>query len=362
MRETAPPAMGPTTAARLRELLARIADAAYPVLVVGDLCLDRYLFGQPSRVSREAPIVVLDETRVDDRAGGGAAPALALAALGCTVAVVGVIGDDAEGQQLRSLFQQANIRCDGLVIDASRPTTTKTRVVAEGTLRFPQQLVRLDRQERAPVAAAVEQALADSIITIAAEHGASSTGTGTGTGTTTATATAISGILVSDYRSGVTTSGVVAAALAAGRAHAALTTVDSQGELEKFRGYDLVKCNQAEAEQGLGHPLGDRAAREAALRGLHAHLGVGTLLVTRGGDGASLQSASGYAEVPSTNRSEVYDVTGAGDTVVAVMTAALLAGATPVEAAQIAQIAAGIVVQRWGNAQATRADLEAALA
>lgn len=332
----------PATPARLRELLARIADAASPVLVVGDLCLDRYLFGQPSRVSREAPIVVLDETRVDDRAGGGAAPALALAALGCTVAVVGVIGDDAEGQQLRNLFQRAGIACDGLVIDASRPTTTKTRVVAEGTLRFPQQLVRLDRQERAPVAAAVEQALAESIATIAAAHEAA-------------------GMLVSDYRSGVTTEVVVAAALAAGRAHGALTTVDSQGELEKFRGFDLVKCNQAEAEQGLGHPLGDRAAREAALRALHARLGVGTLLVTRGGDGAALQSASGYAEVPAINRSEVYDVTGAGDTVVAVMTAALLAGGTPVEAAQLAQVAAGIVVQRWGNAQATHADLDAAL-
>lgn len=342
---------GRAHAERLRDILRRIASSQQPVLVIGDLCLDRYLVGQPSRVSREAPIVVLDETRIDDRAGGGAAPALALAALGCPVAVAGVIGDDAEGAQLRALFSAAGINSDGLVIDRSRPTTTKTRVVAEGTLRFPQQLVRLDRQQRDSIDAEVEAALIARIATLAARQAA-------GAG---AAESARAALLVSDYRSGVSTPAVVAAVRAAGAAHGALTTVDSQGELEKFAGYDLVKCNQGEAEQGLGHALGDREARERDMQTLHARLGVGTLVVTRGGDGASVQSAHGYAEVPATNRSEVYDVTGAGDTVVAVMTAALQVGAAPVDAAHLAQVAAGVVVRRWGNAQASHTDLLHAL-
>lgn len=305
------------------------------VLVVGDLYLDHYIFGRPSRISREAPIMVLDEARREDRLGGGAAPALALRALGCEVALAGVVGDDAEGQRARALLAAAGIDTDGVVIDPSRPTTTKTRVVAEGFLLFPQQLVRLDRQERAAVSPGVEGALRAALV--AADCAA---------------------ILVSDYRSGVVTEGLVRAATERG----VLTTVDSQGELDKFAGFDLIKCNQGEAERVLGAPLGDRAAREASLAALRERLGGGALVVTRGGAGASLATPGGYSEVPPVNRSEVFDVTGAGDTVVAVMTAALLAGTDVRAAAQLAQAAAGVVVRKWGNAQATREEIAAALA
>jgi D-glycero-beta-D-manno-heptose-7-phosphate kinase len=323
-------------AAELRGLLERVGGGR--VLVVGDLYLDHYIFGQPSRISREAPIMVLDEARREDRLGGGAAPALALRALGCEVALAGVVGDDAEGQRVRALLAEAGIAADGVVTDRNRPTTTKTRIVAEGFLLFPQQLVRLDRQQRAAMPAPVEDALCATISV--ADHDA---------------------ILVSDYRSGVVTAGLVRAIQAARAARQTLATVDSQGELEKFAAFDLLKCNQAEAERVLGGSLGDYAQRSAALGALRERLGGGALVVTRGGDGAALATPAGYAEVAAVNRSEIFDVTGAGDTVVAVMTAALLAGADVTAAAQLAQVAAGLVVRKWGNAQATRVEIAGAL-
>lgn len=325
-----------TDPAQLLELLGRIGERC--VLVVGDLYLDRYVFGQPSRISREAPIMVLNEDRQEDRLGGGAAPALALARLGCEVAVVGVIGADAEGRRVRELLGAAGIDASGVVVDPTRPTTTKTRVVAEGFFLFPQQVVRVDRQERSPVPADVERALCGALTTMPCDA-----------------------VLLSDYRSGVVTEELVAAVREVQLVRGALATVDSQGELAKFSGLDLVKCNQAEAEAVLGHALGDRPSRERALSALRAELGCNCLVVTRGGAGASLAAVDGYDEAPAFNRSEIYDVTGAGDTVVALMTAGLLAGGTPLEAALLAQAAAGVVVRKWGNAQATREEIAAEL-
>lgn len=316
----------------LLDLLERMGGAS--VLVVGDLYLDRYIFGRPSSISREAPIMVLNEDRQEDRLGGGAAPALALAALGGEVAVTGVVGMDAEGDRLRELLVGAGISQAGIIVDSTRPTTTKTRVVAEGFLLFPQQIVRVDRQERSPASADIERALS------AAIH-----------------ATHCDAILVSDYRSGVVTEQVVAAVREVQAVRGVLTTVDSQGELAKFGGFDLVKCNQGEAEALLGHGLGVRATRERALLSLREQLDCRCMVVTRGGDGASLASAEGYTEIPAANRSEIFDVTGAGDTVVALMTAALLAGGSPLGAARLAQVGAGIVVRKWGNAQATRDEI-----
>ncbi len=321
---------------RLQSLLSRIGG--HEVVVVGDVYLDRYIFGRPSSVSREAPIMVLTEDRQEDRLGGGAAPALALARLGCTVAFIGIVGDDDEGRVVRRLLDEAGVDTAGVVIDKERPTTVKTRVVAEGFFLFPQQVVRIDRQQRASATPTTEAALCAAV---EASQG--------------------DAILVSDYRSGVVTETLVAAISARRKRDGILTTVDSQGELSKFAGFDLVKCNQGEAEQVLGHPLGDCAARAEDLATLREQLDCRALVVTRGGDGASLAEAGRYAEIPAANRTEVFDVTGAGDTVVAVMTAALRAGGTAEEAAHLAQAAAGVVVRKWGNAQADRAEIAAAL-
>lgn len=320
----------------MRELLDRIGG--HRVLVIGDLYLDHYIFGSPQRISREAPVMVLDEGHQEHRLGGAGAPALALKELGCEVAVSGVVGDDTEGHQIIELVRRAGIDTTSITIDPSRPTTTKTRVVAEGFLLFPQQLVRIDRQERSPVASNVEAGIVQAIRSVDGEA-----------------------VLVSDYRSGVVTEGVVRAIHDFQKVRGALSTVDSQGELTKFAGFDLVKCNQAEAERVVGAGIGDDSSRRAKLAGLRDELGSRCLVVTRGGEGAAVVTADAYVEVPAANRTEIYDVTGAGDTVVAVMTAGLLAGGTPVQSATLAQIAAGIVVRKWGNAQASKQEIAAAL-
>lgn len=320
----------------LRPLL--LAMTGRKVLVVGDLYLDSYIFGLPARVSREAPIMVLEESRREERPGGGTAPALAIAALGGEVWQAGVVGDDPEGRRLREILRSQGVHVDGILTDPTRPTTTKTRLVAEGTYNvFPQQIVRVDRQTRGPVEGPMERRLVDFVESM---HGQ------------------VDAVLLSDYRSGVIVPGVISAAKRA----APLATVDSQGSLADFRGLALVKCNQAEAESYLNVPLQETTTRREHLTQLRDRLDCDRLVVTLGPGGAALAGADGaYHEVPSQIRRQVFDVTGAGDTVIAVITAALAAGVDAFDALRLSQVAAGLAVAKWGNAQVTAAEIDAAL-
>lgn len=321
---------------RLRPLLAGIRGRK--ILVVGDLYLDRYIFGRPARVSREAPIMVLEESRQEERPGGGTAPALAIAALGGEVWQAGVVGNDDDGRRLCELLRSRGVHVDGVLTDPGRPTTTKTRLVAEGPFNvFPQQLARVDRQDRRPIDGAMARSLAAFI---------------------EATAVQVDAVLLSDYRSGVIVPEVIAAARAAAR----LATVDSQGSLGDFHGLALVKCNQAEAEEYLGAALDGEDARREHLTALRRRLACQRLVVTLGPSGAALVAEDeAYHEVPPLVRRQVFDVTGAGDTVIAVMTAALASGADSLSALRLSQVAAGLVVAKWGNAQATAGEIDAAL-
>lgn len=314
-------------------VVARLADVR--VLVVGDLFLDRLIFGRVTRLSREAPIPVLEETRQVDLPGGGTAPALNIIALGGVVEQVGVVGRDADGDHLRELLATRGVATGGVVVDRGRSTTVKTRLVAEGVLVYPQQLARIDRVDRTPVAGDVEAAL------IAAIHGG---------------AAQADAILVSDYGSGVATPSVIAAVREAA-ADKLLMTADAQGRPERYGGFTLIKCNKAEAEQSLGE-----AVSPALLTSWRERLGCQLLVVTRGGDSALLADDAGVTEVAAVNRSEVYDVTGAGDVVIALLTAGLAAGLSPCEALELAQVGGGIAVRKWGNVPVTAAELTASLA
>ncbi len=316
-------------------ILDRIRDRR--VLVVGDLYLDAYIFGRPARVSREAPIMVLEETRREERPGGGTAPALALRELGATVWQAGVVGDDDDGRKLAELLRLHEIDTSGVFVDTGRPTTTKTRLVAEGPYNvFPQQVARSDRQERRMIDPDMAARLASFIRDV---------------GPT------VDAILLSDYRSGVMAPAVIEAA----RSSTFLSTVDSQGALASFNGLSLVKCNQAEAESYLGHTLSTEDERREALTGLRHQLACNRLVVTLGPDGAALAIDGEYDEVPSMVRRQVFDVTGAGDTVIAVMTGALAVGADALRALQLSQVAAGIVIGKWGNAQASYDEITASI-
>lgn len=322
------------TRASAATLLARAAGRR--LVVVGDVCLDEYLVGRPERLSREGPVPVLAFERRFAVPGGAANPARNLAALGAVALQVGVVGQDAAADELRAVLGDAGIDVAGLVVDPSRPTVLKTRVVAE-SLSVPQQVARIDRQARAPIGGAVEAAVVEAI-----RRGA---------------ATA-DGILVSHYRSGAVTPAVCDAARAAARERSIWLTVDAQGDLERFHGFDLVRVGRQDAAESLRRPLETEADFEAAARGLRDEIGARVVILGRGAEGMSVaDDAGGYAVVHPANVSEVFDVSGAGDTVIAVVTLALAAGASVRDAVELANYAAGFVVRRLGVAAPTVEEL-----
>lgn len=316
-------------------LLAAIPQmAGRHILVVGDLFLDEYLIGRAARLSREAPIPVLEFEERRQLPGGGANPSVNVVSLGGRVTQVGVVGADDAGRRLTALLDTAGIGVEGVVVDPGRPTTTKTRIVSRGSLRFPQQVARMDRVDRRALSPETEAQLVTRVKGLARQADA---------------------ILVSDYRSGLVTPAIVEAVRHA-QGGQRLACVDSQGRLGCFAGFDLAKCNHHEAEEYIGRMTGQRFALETeqdfeeAMAQLRRELRVGTLLITRGPDGLSLCSDAGYAHLAAANRSEVFDVTGAGDTVVAVATLALAAGQDSLVAARLANYAAGLVVRKLGVA------------
>ncbi len=300
------------------------------MVVVGDLYLDEYIIGKPSRISREAPIAVLEFREQQCVPGGATAPACNIAALGGVAYQLGVVGEDAGGRQLSEMLVGRGVDIAGLVVDTQRPTITKTRIVAQSESLYPQQVARIDRVDRSPLSPSVQQAVID-YLRLVAPH--------------------VDAILFSDYKCGVVNEAVIAAALEAASAADKIITVDSQGDLNKFKGATLVKCNQQEAENFLRQELRSEEDYETALRSLQAELGVRSVIITRGGEGMSLLDFEGvYYHAQATTRSEVFDVTGAGDTVIAVLTLALLAGASVLDAAHLANCAAQVVVRKYGNA------------
>lgn len=317
-------------------LLPRMAGKK--VLVVGDLCLDEYIVGRAQRLSREAPVPILEFERRFCIPGAAANPALNIASLGGVALMVGTVGEDESGVTLRQSLGKLGIDTSGVIVDPSRPTTVKMRVLAEVSLRFPQQIIRVDKQERRPLSSRVKQQMIDHL---------------------KATVPQVDAVLLSDYKGGVIEQRTVNAILQLAEAHNKVITVDSQGDLHKFKGFTVVKCNREEAEAVLRRALTSDEDFGRGGRRLQRALMAGAVLITRGSDGMSLVEGEGLClHIPAANRSEVYDVTGAGDTVIATVTLALVAGATFTEAALLSSHAAGLVVRRLGNATTTPAELE----
>jgi rfaE bifunctional protein kinase chain/domain len=318
------------------------AFAGHAALVVGDIILDEYLYGKADRLSREAPIPVLEFTHRDLIPGGAANPAANLARLGAKPTQVGVVGGDAFADMLRRALRRRGINVDGLVVDPDRPTTTKTRIMAQMGLRFPQQVARLDHIDRTAISGPVEEDVTRAITTHALGKQA---------------------LIASDYLTGLLTHTVVEAIRQAGEANRALITADAQGQLEKYTGFDLVKCNAEEASRAMRRDLRTDADFAEAGTELVARLDLrGAMLLTRGSEGLTLvEPGPRVTHIPAPHVEDVFDTIGAGDTVLAVMTLARLAGAGYPEAAAIANFAGGIVVSKVGNYAPTRAELIAAI-
>lgn len=325
--------------AELLALVDRLADAR--VLVLGDAVLDEFEQGEIARVSREAPVLILDHRRTDLCPGGAANTAANLAALDVRAAIAGRIGDDAQGERLSSLLAALGVDARGLVRERGYATPTKTRILAGGPHTRKQQIVRMDRGRRGvPLGERAKLRIA------AAARRARGRG---------------DAVVLADYGYGLLDPSWVAA-LGPG---AGPLTLDSRFAIDRYRGVSAATPNLEEVERAVGRRLDDddEAAIAAAARELRRKLRAEALLCTRGARGMTLDAAGrgAAARIPVFGSDEVADVTGAGDTVIAVFTAARAAGATWRAAAELANVAGGLVVMKSGTATLSRAELRAAL-
>jgi rfaE bifunctional protein kinase chain/domain len=323
----------------LLPLIARLAH--HRVVVVGDVILDEYVIGSAERMSREAPIPVLELRERRYIAGGAANPAVNMLALGSQAVQVGIVGQDAAAVQLETALTKHGI-LTALVPCTDRPTTLKTRILAQMGLRFPQQVARVDTLSRETIPAAIENfVLARILPELPHAHA----------------------LLFSDYHGGLLTPTLIAAIQQAAHHTNLLITADAQGSLEKYRQVHLVKCNADDAQQYIGRRLRTAAEFGAAARELCQALDLrGAMVITRGAEGATLAEPDGtITHCPAPHVRQVYDTVGAGDTAIAVMTLARLGGATYPAAVQLANYASGIVIQHVGNYAPTPSELAAAL-
>jgi len=311
------------------------------VVVVGDLIADEYLFGKPARISREAPVLILRFTEREVCLGGAANAAHNVHALGARVLPLGVVGRDAAGDELLALFHAAGIPTDGIVTENGRITPVKTRINAGGYQATRQQVVRLDREPTGELQTITEDALVARLTALAERADA---------------------FLVSDYGYGTVTPRVFERLRAIARRRGAVVTVDSRYQLPRFTGITAATPNEAELEQLGGTAEDDERGVEKAGRQLLERLDARMLLVTRGSRGMALLERDGATTfIPIHGTDEIADVTGAGDTVISTFTAALASGASPIDAATLANMAGGIVVMKRGTATVSPAELTQAL-
>ncbi|GAB4239361.1 MAG: hypothetical protein Kow00109_14180 [Acidobacteriota bacterium] len=316
------------------ELIPRLAGRR--IAVIGDLILDRFVWGEVRRISPEAPVPVVEVVRESQRPGGAANVAMNLRSLGAEVELVGLVGRDREADELRLLLNQAGVSSRFVIADTERPTTTKTRIIAHH-----QQVCRCDRESRHAVPAETARDL--QAAAVAAVEPAEA-------------------VIISDYAKGVVNPPLLAAVTDRARArNIPVATDPKRRDVSVYRNSTAITPNRREAEEATGLELTDATAIAEAAKRIREAVGAAYVLITRGEEGMSLLVGDRLEHFPAQAR-EVFDVTGAGDTVIAAFTLALAGGASAELAAYLANLAAGIVVGKLGTAAATPAELLAALA
>jgi D-glycero-beta-D-manno-heptose-7-phosphate kinase len=325
---------------RAQQIISKFPDLQ--IVTVGDLMLDEFIWGEARRISPEAPTPVVEVKRETWHLGGAANVVSNLLELGARAVPIGVVGADDAAKIVRDRFAERNARIDGVITDASRPTTRKTRVIAHSGRQY-QQIVRADREDHSPVSNVVEDRI------IAAFNQAISNA---------------DAVIVSDYDKGVLTPRVLGALIGATRSRAKMVCLDPKiRNFAHYREVDVITPNQSEAERASGVEIIDEPSLGAAARRIRDMLDCKNVLITRGELGMSLLGSEEDEEmthIPTTAR-EVYEVTGAGDTVIATLALALASGANLKEAAIIANHAAGVVVGKVGVAAVSRDELFDAL-
>jgi D-beta-D-heptose 7-phosphate kinase/D-beta-D-heptose 1-phosphate adenosyltransferase len=314
---------------RAAEILENLRDRY--VLVLGDVMLDEFVWGDVTRISPEAPVPVVDVRRESMHLGGAANVLANLVALGARGAVVGVVGNDGAGRKLQTGLRDLGVQDQYLVVDESRPSTTKTRIIAHSQL-----VVRADRESRNPVTGKLEEKIVSCLKEALKQADA---------------------FVVSDYDKGVVTPSILREILPVAYEQVPVLVDPKLRNFNAYRPATLVTPNHLEAlRMSDTEDHSDDGSHHAA-KVIREKLGCDAVLITRGDRGMMLLEGDGQPVYVETAAREVYDVTGAGDTVIATLAGALATGATMFEAATLANHAAGIVVGKVGTATATAAEL-----
>lgn len=317
-----------------RERAEKISSnfAGKRIVVLGDLMLDEFIWGRVRRISPEAPVPVVEVERHTLALGGAGNVVSNLVALGAIAAPLGVVGDDVSADRMRAAFKEIGVNTDSLVIDSTRPTTLKTRILAHN-----QQVVRADRESRAPVDDQVQAHIVERFYSEIESADA---------------------VVVSDYNKGLLAPYVLARSLRAAREQGLTVCLDPK--LRNFAYYEpvtVITPNNQEAATAAGIAIEDEESLIEAGRKILDSIDCRGVLVTRGEEGMTLFTNGGeVTHIPTTAR-EVYDVTGAGDTVIATLALALASGASLEEGAMLANHAAGVVVGKLGTAVLAREEL-----
>ena len=308
------------------------------ILVVGDVIADRFVYGAISRVSREAPVLILRHEQTETVPGGAANCAVNLAALGATACLVSAAGKDEAGQASLKRLEAAGVDCVGLYLSDQLQTPTKVRVLAGQLHSTRQQVIRID-YESAPL---TDHVVRESVVKQVGEQAALS-----------------DAVIISDYNYGVVGDETAAAIRKATQQKATPVFVDSRFRLSSFSGFSSATPNEEEIEHLLGRVHPDTSTLAAAAESLREQLGFRALLVTRGSHGMMLlERGAPPLNIDAVSANEAVDVTGAGDTVIATYVLALASGASFPDAARLANHAGGLVVMKRGTASITSQELE----
>ncbi len=310
------------------------------IVVVGDIVADEFIYGQIARVSREAPVLILNYDSTEVVPGGAGNAASNVAALGGSATAIGVVGRDESGRRLVATMRRRRIDVRRLLVPGGYRTPTKTRILAGGIHSAKQQVVRIDRAATSVADGRARELFEDRVLNAA--EGADA-------------------LLVSDYGSGLVTPSLVASAR--DRMRVPIVLVDSRYDMLRYKGMTACTPNESEVEQALGIRIGDDVrALERAGRTVLKRTRSRAVLITRGGRGMALfEPAARTVHIPIVGSDQIADVTGAGDTVIAALTLGLAAGATFEEAAHLANHAGGIVVMKRGTATVTQDELRASV-
>jgi D-beta-D-heptose 7-phosphate kinase/D-beta-D-heptose 1-phosphate adenosyltransferase len=321
---------------RLIELVERLAGRT--VVLVGDLMLDKYVYGDAERLSPDAPVPVLCFRKEDARLGGAGRVAADLATLGCAVRVVSLLGVDETGGVIRRMLEERGCDTSGVVEAAGRPSTSKVRLVGLAQHRHPQQMMRLDYEDASPVDGAVAERLLANVEKALAGADA---------------------LCLEDYNKGLLPPAVCRRVIGLARAAGVPVFVDPAAikDYAKYAGASVITPNATETELATGLKVRDEGEFRAAAERLLADLGLEAALLTLDKRGSYLATREGERRLLTTRERTVYDVSGAGDMVLAMVAAARAGGATWAEAAALGNVAGGLEVERFGSVPVTRAEI-----